>query len=143
MSDSKYPPIPRGSVVKTTQPNLALRKEWTDEGWEKRKWNVRGRVVTHHDSHGLCYDVRHDDGTEGCYDPSELEVVFLWRRTMKSDKFYIYAPKKCGRRKGQMLLGSSGTGELSVQDLLDFLNERGIDPSRVPLSPIFVTYTKP
>lgn len=71
----KYPPISARTKVKTTQANIALRKEWTDEAWEKRKWGVQGTVITHHDSHGLCYDVRHEDGTEGCYDPSELEVV--------------------------------------------------------------------
>jgi hypothetical protein len=38
----------------------------------------------HHDSHGLCYDVRHDDGTEGCYDPSEFEVITI-PRIMKDD----------------------------------------------------------
>lgn len=75
MTTSKYPPISSGTAVKTTQPNWDLRNEWTDEGWAKRKWGVQGRVITHHDSHGLCYDVRHEDGTVGCYDPSELEVV--------------------------------------------------------------------
>lgn len=71
----KYPLISPGTSVKTTEPNWSLRKEWTDEGWGRRRWNVRGTVITHHDSHGLCYDVRHEDGTVGSYDPSELEVV--------------------------------------------------------------------
>ena len=70
-----YPPISPGTSVKTTKPNLSMRDEWTDEGWAERKWGVRGKVLVHHDSHGLCYDVRHEDGTVGCYDPSELEVV--------------------------------------------------------------------
>ncbi len=73
--EGKYPPISPGTLVKTIEPNLALRDEWTDEGWAKRKWGVRGKILTHHDSHGLCYDVRHEDGTEGCYDPSELRVL--------------------------------------------------------------------
>ena len=75
MAARKYPLISPETVVKTTQPNWELRGEWTDKGWAERKWNVEGKVITHHDSHGLCYDVRHPDGTVGCYDPSELEVI--------------------------------------------------------------------
>ncbi len=71
----KYPPISPGTVVETTEPDLSCRGEWTDEGWAKRKWGVRGKVLTHHDSHGLCYDLKHEDGTEGCYNPSELKVL--------------------------------------------------------------------
>ena len=77
MTAKDYPPISPGTSVKTTQPNLDKRKEWTDEGWAKRKWGVKGKVITHHDSHGLCYDVRHEDRTRGCYDPSELEVAVV------------------------------------------------------------------
>jgi len=73
--NKKWPPIDPGTAVMTTQPNLEKREEWTDEGWARRKWGVRGTIITHHDSHGLCYDVQHPDGTVGCYDPSELEVV--------------------------------------------------------------------
>jgi len=54
---------------------MDLRNEWTDEGWEKRKWGTQGEILAHHDSHGLCYDVLHEDGTQGCYDPSELKVI--------------------------------------------------------------------
>ena len=75
MSSEKYPPISHGTRVRTTVPNMALRKEWTDEGLASKKWGVEGDVITHHDSHGLCYDVRHSDGTDGCYDPSELKVL--------------------------------------------------------------------
>ncbi len=75
MTKKKYPPISPGKLVKTTKPNLSKREEWTAEGWAKRKWGVYGHVITHHDSHGLCYDVQHDDGTQACYDPSELRVV--------------------------------------------------------------------
>ena len=75
MTTRNYPPISPGTAVETTQPNWSLRKEWTDSGWASRQWGIQGRVLTHHDSHGLCYDVRHEDGTKGCYDPSELKVV--------------------------------------------------------------------
>ena len=75
MATKDYPPISPGTSVKTTEPNLGMRDQWTDEGWAGRKWGIQGKVFTHHDSHGLCYDVQHEDGTVGCYDPSELEVV--------------------------------------------------------------------
>jgi len=39
------------------------------------KWGVEGVVLDHHDSHGLCYDVRHDDGSFCCYDPDEIEKL--------------------------------------------------------------------
>ena len=75
MSTKQYPPVSPGTTVRTTQPNLSFRHQWTDEGWAMRKWDVKGEVITHHDSHGLCYDIRHEDGTEGCYDPSEFEEL--------------------------------------------------------------------
>ena len=75
MSDGVYPPIHPGTRVRTTEPNMALRREWTEEAWAGKKWGVLGTVITHHDSHGLCYDVRHADGTRGSYDPSEFEVI--------------------------------------------------------------------
>jgi hypothetical protein len=75
MATEKYPPISEGTSVKTTHPNEDLRRQWTDEGWASRQWDVQGTVLTHHDSHGLHYDVRHPDGSVGCYDPSELEVL--------------------------------------------------------------------
>jgi hypothetical protein len=71
----KWPPISPGTTVMTTKPNLQKRNQWTDEGWAGRQWGVQGSVITHHDSHGLCYEVRHPDGTVGCYDPSELQIM--------------------------------------------------------------------
>jgi hypothetical protein len=71
----KWPPIDPGTTVETTQPNWEKREEWMDKTWARRKWGIRGTIITHHDSHGLCYEVRHGDGTEGCYDPSELKII--------------------------------------------------------------------
>lgn len=70
-----YPPIAPETRVRTTQPNFSKRKEWTDEAWENRQWGVPGEVLTHHGSHGLCYEVQHEDESIGFYDPSELEVT--------------------------------------------------------------------
>jgi hypothetical protein len=76
----KYPPISAGTSVVTTQENPALRDEWTEEAKAGRKWGIHGIVTTHHDSHGLCYEVLQHDGTVGFYDPSELEEVSKQRR---------------------------------------------------------------
>jgi hypothetical protein len=70
----QYPPISYGTRVKTTEPNMTLRREWTDEGWASKKWGVEGVVIHHHDSHGLSYEVEHD-GTIGHYDPSEIQIL--------------------------------------------------------------------
>ncbi len=75
MDIGSQPPILPATPIRTTQPNMALRKEWTDRAWEKRKWGVQGKIINRHDSHGLCYSVRHEDGSEAYYDPSEFEVI--------------------------------------------------------------------
>lgn len=69
-----WPPVKPGTLVETTQPNLVMADEWTEEALIRRKWGVIGAVITYHDSHGLCYDVRHEDGSTGTYDPSEFEA---------------------------------------------------------------------
>jgi hypothetical protein len=69
-----WPPLEIGTAVRT----VALTKpasDWTEEAIASRKFGVLGTIVHHHDSHGLCYDVRHEDGTEGCYDSRELVVL--------------------------------------------------------------------
>jgi len=71
----KYPPISPGTRVRTTKENKELAYQWTSEGKARKQWGREGTVITHHDSHGLCYDVLHDDGSHGSYDPSELKVI--------------------------------------------------------------------
>lgn len=70
-----WPPIAVGTFVQTTNANMAMKKEWTPEAWASRQWGVTGRIIHHHDSHGLSYEVRHPDGTVGHYDPSEIKVI--------------------------------------------------------------------
>ena len=70
----KWPPLDPGIRVKTTS-KKSKDSEWMPEALVARKWGVSGTIVMHHDSHGLCYDVRHDDGSEGCYDPNEFELI--------------------------------------------------------------------
>ncbi len=76
MNAGKYPPISPGTLVRTTQEDEANADSWTEEGKKRRKWGVEGEVIAHHDSHGLCYEVKHKDGTVGCYDPTELTIHF-------------------------------------------------------------------
>jgi len=49
-------------------------KDWLEP--EKRRDNVRGTIVSEHDSHGHCFMVRHnDDGVIAGYEPQELLPV--------------------------------------------------------------------
>lgn len=75
VAGEEWPPLGPGTRVRTTQLNESMIGEWTAEALAEKKWGVTGMILRHHDSHGLCYDVQHDDGTFGCYDPSEFEVV--------------------------------------------------------------------
>lgn len=72
--EDPYPPLKPGTTVRTTRPDMSRRRDWTEEGWSARKWGVSGSIITHHDSHGLCYDVHHKDGTQASYNPNELEI---------------------------------------------------------------------
>ena len=38
-----------------------------------RKWNVQGQITNMETAHGLIYQVHHEDGTRGWYEPGELE----------------------------------------------------------------------
>jgi hypothetical protein len=60
-----------GTRVETIKP-ARESNDWTAEALAARKWGVSGKIIKEHDSHGLCYDVRHEDGTTGCYEPREL-----------------------------------------------------------------------
>jgi hypothetical protein len=61
--------------VRTTREIPEVAETYTEEGKKKRKWGVKGRIISFSDAHGLSYEVTHDDGTTGCYDPGELEVI--------------------------------------------------------------------
>ncbi len=64
-------------------------------------------------------------------------------RSTKKDKFFYLNPGKTGSRKGKILFGvnsnyEGNVGNLSVQDLVDFLKEKNFDPSKVSLSSMFI-----
>jgi hypothetical protein len=67
------PSILIGASVMTLKP--LHDEEYTSLGQSSRKWGLQGVVRSSHDSHGLCYEVVHEDGTFGCYDPDEIEII--------------------------------------------------------------------
>ena len=60
-----------GQRVRTLKP--LHNDQYTRLARALRKWGVTGTIEDEHDSHGLCYDVHHDDDTYGSYDPDEIE----------------------------------------------------------------------
>ena len=70
----KWPPLDMGTRIKISKPIPNKRKEFTSKAILHRKWGVTGTIIMH-DSHGLCYDVKHDDGTTGSYDPKEFTLI--------------------------------------------------------------------
>ncbi len=98
MNTEKWPPIDRGTKVKTTTGPNTPDSEWSAEARANRRWGVEGTITGHHDSHGLCYEVEHTDGTTGCYDPSELEIVPPHQPLMDipKDKTYPADAVQCG-----------------------------------------------
>lgn len=73
----KWPPLDPGTRIKTTQPDIAEWHQWTGEGLKAKRWGAEGVIVGHHDSHGLCYDVRHEDEVVVYYGPLEFAVLEL------------------------------------------------------------------
>lgn len=51
--------------------------DWTPEAARLRRFEVEGTVIQSHNGHGLCYSVRHENGTVGTYEPQELELLPL------------------------------------------------------------------
>ena len=74
-AEKKWPPLSPGTSVRTTQEDKSNADSWTESAKNRRRWGVEGEVIKHHDSHGLCYDVKHADGSVGCYDPTELQIL--------------------------------------------------------------------
>lgn len=68
-------------------------------------------------------------------------------RATKKDKFFLYKAHKSGYWKNKMLFGvnhnyEGGDCNLSMQDLIDFMEENQIEPSRVPLNSGFTAHIK-
>jgi hypothetical protein len=65
--------VPDGIDVLTLEPEHPST-DWDPAALADRRWDVKGTIVGHSDSHGLVYEVRHHDGTgeTGWYEPREL-----------------------------------------------------------------------
>lgn len=64
--------LPLGTRVRTRKPTRES-DDWTESAKASRRWGVTGTAVERHDSPGVSYDVRHDDGSMGAYESRELE----------------------------------------------------------------------
>lgn len=62
-----------GTQVLTTED--AGADDWTEEALADRKWGVKGTIIDRSDSHGLCYCVKHEDGSTAWYEPAELKKL--------------------------------------------------------------------
>ena len=72
---SSYPPVSPGTKVTTFIDGGMEADDWNEEAKKTRRHEASGVVTGHHDSHGLCFVVRHDDGNSSCYELHELIVV--------------------------------------------------------------------
>ena len=69
-----WPPWMLGTKVRTVR-SRTESKDWTPDALKQRRWDVCGDILRHSDSHGLCYLVKHEDGTEGWYERRELVLL--------------------------------------------------------------------
>jgi len=69
-----------GTEILTTKSNGST--DWVEGAEDARRWNTKGMIIGHHDSHGLVYCVAHfcsgmDGGKSSIayYEPGEFEVL--------------------------------------------------------------------
>ena len=65
--------FPYGTRVSTTEDHGD--ESWLPEARLKCRWGEEGIVVDRSDAHGLCYRVRHNDGSDAWYNPDEIRKV--------------------------------------------------------------------
>lgn len=65
-------------------------------------------------------------------------------RPKRSDKFFYQTLKKRGSNKGLIFFGRNylHKGEATLQELLDFMKQKGIDPAKVKLDPVLLLWAK-
>jgi hypothetical protein len=59
-------------LAKVKSDILIENKEFMPMTYANRKPGAIGRIIAHHNSHGLSFELCHDDGTIGHYDCNEL-----------------------------------------------------------------------
>lgn len=60
-----------GTRVFTIRP-ASESDDWLPEAAASRRWGVFGTIEIEHNSHGHTFEVRHEDGSIGWYEPHEL-----------------------------------------------------------------------
>lgn len=60
-----------GTSVRTTQADTTVT-DWEPTARAHCRWGVLGTIRSHSDSHGLCYQIVHPDGTTAWYAPTEF-----------------------------------------------------------------------
>lgn len=73
-----------GDFVCTIQD--AGRDDWQCDSRICCAWGVIGQILDISDAHGLCYFVRHGDGTCSWYDHDELKRWHPWRQQHVSEE---------------------------------------------------------
>ncbi|KKK75189.1 hypothetical protein LCGC14_2876240 [marine sediment metagenome] len=64
-----------GTKVRTRDDLVPENKEYQRKAWAKRKPGMIGEIVKHSNSHGLCFEVLHNNGSSGWYEPDEVDVL--------------------------------------------------------------------
>ncbi|MFA6536048.1 MAG: hypothetical protein WCT25_01290 [Candidatus Paceibacterota bacterium] len=65
-------------------------------------------------------------------------------RALKTDRFFLQKAARSGKNKDKLLVGvHSSHKDITLQNLLDFLEANQIDPSQVELKFGFVTTVNP
>lgn len=67
------PPFAAGTRVRTMKSDGS--RDWAARARENVQWRTVGTIVQKSDSHGLCYEVQHDDGTCAWYNHGELVKI--------------------------------------------------------------------
>jgi hypothetical protein len=61
--------------VLTVRADPSNDEEYVQAARAARRWGVKGTLKQYSNSHGLCFQVEHDDGTTGCYEADELKLI--------------------------------------------------------------------
>ncbi len=116
----KWPPLSPGVKVSTTSAAPGAEKEYTAEAQARRRWGISGKIINHHDSHGLCYEVEHDDRSVGVYDPAEFmvkDVFALDAWSIITHLRTLTLPGKLAEDKVRLIMASFPPGvQVELQD---------------------------
>lgn len=66
-----------GKRVRTLKliPNVEIERGYVLEAREHAGSGKKGIIINYSNSHGICYKVKHADGTQAFYEPEELELI--------------------------------------------------------------------